>query len=218
MYLKIDKRDYFTFSIVNLPFICRNILAALSQLIRYSRACGSYQDCLDRGLLLMRKLPNQRFLIGFLTRPTRRVPLVNQELLTLLFVFTYVYWCPKRVPYHMLFVSFNSYTTGATYGAGTVVPFRIIWSYPLFYWGPCHSIFRYMWSGLSTIFFLFFYYCIVLSFCSFTIVLSVLFVLLLLYCLSFFSFTIILSVLLFFYRSRAIKTKYKFYLINQSNH
>jgi hypothetical protein len=107
MYLNIDKRDYFTFSIVNLPFICRNILAALSQLIRYSRACGSNRDCLDRGLLLMKKLRNQRFLIRFLTRPTRGVPLVKQELLTLLFVFTYVYWCPKRIPYHMLFVSFK---------------------------------------------------------------------------------------------------------------
>jgi hypothetical protein len=28
-------------------------------MIRYSRACGSYQDFLDRGLLLTRKLLNQ---------------------------------------------------------------------------------------------------------------------------------------------------------------
>jgi hypothetical protein len=32
-------------------------------LIRYSRACGSYQDCSDRGLLLTRKLLNQWFLL-----------------------------------------------------------------------------------------------------------------------------------------------------------
>jgi hypothetical protein len=32
-------------------------------LIRYSRACGSYQDFLDRGLLLTRKLLNQGFLL-----------------------------------------------------------------------------------------------------------------------------------------------------------
>ena len=44
------KRDDFNFPIVNFPFICSNILAAsaygiyISQLIRYSRACGSYQD------------------------------------------------------------------------------------------------------------------------------------------------------------------------------
>ena len=64
-----DKRDYFNFLILNFPFtsIC-NIPAApaygvyISQLIRYSRACGSYQDFLDRGLLLTRKLLNQGFL------------------------------------------------------------------------------------------------------------------------------------------------------------
>jgi hypothetical protein len=49
-----DKRDDFNFPIVNCPFICSNILAApadgeyISQLIRYSRACGSHQDTLDR--------------------------------------------------------------------------------------------------------------------------------------------------------------------------
>ena len=34
----------------------------ISQLIRYSRACGSYQDFLDRGLPLTRKLLNQGYL------------------------------------------------------------------------------------------------------------------------------------------------------------
>jgi hypothetical protein len=64
-----DKRDDFNFPIVNLPFICSNIPAApaygvyISQLIRYSRACGSYHDFLDRGLLLTRKLLNQEFLL-----------------------------------------------------------------------------------------------------------------------------------------------------------
>ena len=63
-----DKRDDFNFPIVNFPFICSNIPAApaygvyISQMIRYSRACGSYQDFLDRGLLLTRKLLNQGFL------------------------------------------------------------------------------------------------------------------------------------------------------------
>ena len=57
-----DKRDNFNFPIVNFLFICSNIPAApvhgvyISQLIRYSRACGSYQDFPDRGLLLTRKL------------------------------------------------------------------------------------------------------------------------------------------------------------------
>ena len=124
-----DKRDDFNFPIVNFPFIKSNIPAApaygvyISQLIRYSRACGSYQDFLDGGLLLTMKLMNQGFLLiqlkssfwkfyclyhelidhiyvplvvnisrsfphswlitGFGTRLTRRVPLVEKELLTL---------------------------------------------------------------------------------------------------------------------------------------
>ena len=62
-----DKRDYFNFPIVNFP--CSNNPAApaygvyISQMIRYSRPCGSYQDFLDRGLLLKRKLLNQGFLL-----------------------------------------------------------------------------------------------------------------------------------------------------------
>ena len=57
------------FPIVSFPFICSNIPAApaygvyISQMIRYSRACGSYQDFIDRGLLLTRKLLNQGFLL-----------------------------------------------------------------------------------------------------------------------------------------------------------
>jgi hypothetical protein len=122
---------------VNFPFICSTIPAApayweyISQLMRYSRACGSYQDLLHRWLLLTRKLLNQGFILvkvitlkvlrtpprlgwqlwniyvtndhgyvplvvntsrsfplswlitGFVTRLTRRVPLVEQELPTL---------------------------------------------------------------------------------------------------------------------------------------
>jgi hypothetical protein len=62
-----NKRADFNFPIVNFPFICSNILAApaygvyISQLIRYSRACGSYQDFLDRRLLLTRKPLSQGF-------------------------------------------------------------------------------------------------------------------------------------------------------------
>jgi hypothetical protein len=58
-------------SIVNFPFICSNIPKApvcgvyISQLIRYLRACGYYQDFLDGvlGLLLTRKLLNQGFIM-----------------------------------------------------------------------------------------------------------------------------------------------------------
>jgi hypothetical protein len=59
-----DKRDDFNFPIVKFSFICSNIPAApaygvyISQLMRYSTACGSYRDFLDRGLLLTMKLLN----------------------------------------------------------------------------------------------------------------------------------------------------------------
>ena len=55
--------------ISNTSFLCINIPAApvcgvyVSELIRYSRACDSYQDFRDRGLLLTRKLLNQGFLL-----------------------------------------------------------------------------------------------------------------------------------------------------------
>jgi hypothetical protein len=64
-----DKRDDFNFPIVNFSFICSNIPAApaygvyISQMIRYSRACGSYQNFFVRWLLLTRKLLNQGFLL-----------------------------------------------------------------------------------------------------------------------------------------------------------
>jgi hypothetical protein len=60
-----DKRDDFNVPIVNFPFICSNFSTApaygvyISQMIRYSGACCSYQDFLDRGLLLRWKLLNQ---------------------------------------------------------------------------------------------------------------------------------------------------------------
>ena len=57
-----DKRDNFNFLIVNFPFVCSPAVLAygvyISQLIRYSIACGSYKDFLDRELLLTRKLLN----------------------------------------------------------------------------------------------------------------------------------------------------------------
>jgi hypothetical protein len=41
-------------------------------LIRYSRVCGSYQDFLDRWLLLTRKLLNQGFLLVKLKSSLRK--------------------------------------------------------------------------------------------------------------------------------------------------
>jgi hypothetical protein len=45
----------------------------ISQMIRNSRACGSYQDFLDRGLLLTRKLLTQGFLMVKLKSSLRKV-------------------------------------------------------------------------------------------------------------------------------------------------
>jgi hypothetical protein len=41
-------------------------------MIRYSRTCGSYQDFLNRWLLLTRKLPKQGFLLDKLKSPLRK--------------------------------------------------------------------------------------------------------------------------------------------------
>jgi hypothetical protein len=72
------KRDYFNFPIVNFPFTCSNIPAApaygvyISQLIWYSRDCGSYQDFFNRGLLQTGKLLNQGFLLVKLKSSLRK--------------------------------------------------------------------------------------------------------------------------------------------------
>ena len=73
-----NKRDDFNFPIKNFQYICSSILAApaygiyISQLIRYSRACGSYHDFLDRRLLLTRKLLNKGFLLVKLKSSLRK--------------------------------------------------------------------------------------------------------------------------------------------------
>ena len=63
---------------MNFPLICRNIQADptygvyIPQLIRCSRACGSYQDFLDRGLQQTMKLLNQGFLLIKLNSSLRK--------------------------------------------------------------------------------------------------------------------------------------------------
>ena len=62
-----DKRDDFSFSIVNFPYLCSNIPSSpaysvyVSQLIRYARACSAYDQFLNRGKLLTDKLLLQGF-------------------------------------------------------------------------------------------------------------------------------------------------------------
>ena len=82
-----DKRDNFNFPIVNLPYMCSNISSApaygiyISHLIRYSRACGSCQDFLDKGLLHTRNLLNQRFLLVKLKSSASMTWLIAMEYL-----------------------------------------------------------------------------------------------------------------------------------------
>jgi hypothetical protein len=85
-----DKRDDFNFPIANFPFICSNIPAApaygiyISQMIRYSRACGYYQNFLDRGWLLTRKVLNQGFLLVRLKSSLRKFTVATMTWLTIM--------------------------------------------------------------------------------------------------------------------------------------
>ena len=60
-----DKRDYFNFHITNLPFLCSNIPSSpacgvfISQLIRYARACTSYEVFILKARRLSIKLLKQ---------------------------------------------------------------------------------------------------------------------------------------------------------------
>ena len=62
-----DKRDAFSFSIVNFPYLCSNVPSSpaygvyVSQLIRYARACSSYEQFIKRGMLLTNKFLGQDY-------------------------------------------------------------------------------------------------------------------------------------------------------------
>ena len=56
-----DKRDYFTFPIVNFPFISSYIPASLAYSTRSSRNCAQYSDFLDRTQLLTQEKLKQGY-------------------------------------------------------------------------------------------------------------------------------------------------------------
>jgi hypothetical protein len=64
-----DKQGYFNFVIVLFPFLCSNIPISpaygvyISQLIRYARASSTYDQFLNRGSMLTKKLMSQGFLL-----------------------------------------------------------------------------------------------------------------------------------------------------------
>ena len=41
-------------------------------------------------------------------------------------MFIYAYWCPTRIPYQMMFVSFNSNMTDVTSEAGIAYSFGVV--------------------------------------------------------------------------------------------
>ena len=116
---------------MNFTFICSNIPVApayevyISQLIRYSRACDSYQDFLDRCLLLTRKLLNQGFLLVKLKSSLRKFYSRHHDLVDRYGIFvsqmtTDMFHMPvlsSFMTYHQVCKWIN--TTDATSGAGT---------------------------------------------------------------------------------------------------
>ena len=105
-------------------------------MIRYSRACGSYQNLLDRGLLLTRKLLNQGFLLVKLKSSLRKFYKWPRICST----------CRKHFPVLSLIHDLSPAlqlinTTGATSGAGTAYPSGAHEFTPSFQWGSCYLIF-----------------------------------------------------------------------------
>jgi len=112
------KRDDFKFSMVNFPFICSNIPAApaygvySSDLIRYSKACGSYLDFLERGLLLTRKLMNQRLSLLSWIRHFESFTVATMTWLTVMEYLCHKWpricsTCHKNFPVHSSFVIYH---------------------------------------------------------------------------------------------------------------
>ena len=121
---------------MNFPFICSNIATPpaygvfISQMIRYSRACGSYQDFLDRGFLLTRKLLNQGFLLvksSLRKCYGRHHDLDDRYGISVSQMTTNIFHWRKHFPVLSSFMTYHricnqSSTLGATSGAGTAYP------------------------------------------------------------------------------------------------
>ena len=103
----------------------------ISQLIRYSRACDSYQDVLDRGFPLTRKHLNQGFLWVKLKSSLRKFYGRHHDLVDRSFV-----------TYHRVCNQINM--TGATSESGTAQPSGAPELTLGFQWGSYYSIFSFM--------------------------------------------------------------------------
>ena len=78
LYFTLDKRDDFNFHITNFPFLSSNIPSSpaygefISQLIRYARACSSYECFILRARRLSSKLLKQGYLVERLKSSFRK--------------------------------------------------------------------------------------------------------------------------------------------------
>ena len=145
----------------------------ISQLIRYSRACISYHDFLDRGLLLTRKLLNQEFQMVKLKSSLRkfygrhhelvdRYGITVSQMISDMFITSFIIPFPfmnvtyrirlYRICYHI------SNTTGATCGAGSAYPSGAPEITPSFWWGSCCLFFSFLCCVVCTIVFLFVFF------------------------------------------------------------
>jgi hypothetical protein len=124
-----DKRYDFNFPIVSIPFICSNILAApvygvcISQLIRYTKACCSYHDFLDRGLTVMEYICHKWPRICSTWRT--HFPVLS-----------------SFMTYHQICNLINK--TGATSRRGTAYPSEALEFILGLQWRPCYSIYSFM--------------------------------------------------------------------------
>jgi hypothetical protein len=143
-------RDYFNFHIVIFPFMCSNIPSApaygvqIFQLIQYSRACRSYQDFIERELLLSKGLAIVNQSSEWLSwgHYFERFPVA---IMTWLIVTEYLWHklpqiCTVCRNHNLVFTSFVIYyrvynesnTTGATCGAGAAYPSGVLKFTPVF--------------------------------------------------------------------------------------
>jgi hypothetical protein len=160
--------------------MCSNIpaepayLAYLSQLIRYSRACGSYQDFLDRGLPT-RKLLNQGFLMAKWKSSFQMLYCRHHDLVDRIGIYvsqmpTICSTCSKHLPVLSSFMTYHricnyNNATGVTSGGGNAYPSREPEFTPGFQWSSCYSIFSFMCMFCRSLFvllsFFFFGHCVV---------------------------------------------------------
>jgi hypothetical protein len=147
---------------VNFPFIWSSIRAPsvygvyISPLIRYSRACDSYKDFLDRELLLTRKLLNQTFLLDRWMHHFDILTLATMALLTAHGI------AVSQMTTNMFYLSYTlsvlssfmtdhwfciyQYATSGTSGAGTACPSGAPDFTHGFMWGSCFSISSFMYN------------------------------------------------------------------------